>query len=64
MICVVCFIQFVVYSNYLSCYVSFNQAPFRCSSLNFKISSQTEMKPVWNFTELEYWIDVLKFASF
>ena len=36
------------FANYLSCFVSFNHAPFRCSSLNFKISTSD-----WNETSLK-----------
>ena len=36
------------FANYLSCFVSFNHAPFRCSSLNFKISTSD-----WSETSLK-----------
>ena len=69
-ICVKCFMQFVVYSmrnpvvyrtakkycfaNHLSCYVSLNQALFAAVHSTLKFSGQTKMKPVWNFTESVY----------
>ena len=69
-ICVPCFnvcsvscenLSFVENSSVLlaikSSYVSLNQALFDCISLNLK---NFEMKPVWNFTEADYWVNVPK----